>query len=65
MLAEAKAALNKYEADVARLTPLAEKRAIPQQDLDNAVASVEVGKANVLSAQARVESAEIDSVIAT
>ena len=44
MLAEAKAALNKYEKDVARLTPLAEKRAIPQQDLDNAVASVDVGQ---------------------
>jgi membrane fusion protein (multidrug efflux system) len=52
--------LNKYEKDVARLTPLAQKRAIPQQDLDNAVASVEVGKAAVLSAQARVESAQID-----
>ena len=45
MLAEAKAALNKYEKDVARLTPLAAKRAVPQQDLDNAVASVDVGKA--------------------
>ena len=60
MLAEAKAALNKYEKDVARLTPLAQKRAVPQQDLDNAVASVDVGKAGVLSAQARVESAQID-----
>lgn len=60
MLAEAKAALNKYEKDVARLQPLAEKRAIPQQDLDNAIASVDVGKANVLSAQARVVSAEIN-----
>ncbi len=60
MLAEAKAALNKYQKDVARLTPLAAKRAIPQQDLDNAVASVDVGKANVLSAEARVESAQID-----
>ena len=60
MLAEAKAALNKYDKDVARLTPLAQKRAVPQQDLDNAVASVDVGKASVLSAQARVESAQID-----
>jgi RND family efflux transporter MFP subunit len=60
MLAEAKAALNKYEKDVARLTPLAAKRAVPQQDLDNAVASVDVGKASVLSAQARVESAALD-----
>ena len=59
-LAEARAALNKYEKDVARLTPLAEKRAVPQQDLDNAVASVDVGKAGVLSAEARVQSAALD-----
>jgi RND family efflux transporter MFP subunit len=60
MLAEANAQLNKYEKDVARLKPLAEKKAIPQQDLDNAEASVEVGKASVLSAQARVESVMLD-----
>jgi membrane fusion protein (multidrug efflux system) len=60
VLAEAKAALNKYEKDVARLKPLAEKRAVPQQDLDNAMASVDVGQASVLSAQAQVESAQID-----
>jgi len=59
-MAEAKAALNKYEKDVARLKPLAAKRAVPQQDLDNAEASVEVGKASVLTAQARVESALLD-----
>jgi RND family efflux transporter MFP subunit len=58
--AEAKAALNKYEKDVARLTPLAAKRAIPQQDLDNALASVDVGKASVLSAEAKMESAMLD-----
>src|SRR5262245_8204630 len=60
MLAEAKAALKKYETDVARLTPLAKAKAVPQQDLDNALASVDVGKASVLSAQARVESATLD-----
>jgi membrane fusion protein (multidrug efflux system) len=60
LLAEAKAQLNKYEKDVARLKPLAEKRAIPQQDLDNAEASVEVGKASLLSARARVESMQLD-----
>ena len=59
MLGEAEAALKKYQADVSRLRPLAEKRAVPQQDLDNAVASVDVGKAGVFSAQARVESAQI------
>jgi membrane fusion protein, multidrug efflux system len=59
-LGEAEAALKKYEADVARLKPLAEKRAVPQQDLDNALASVDVGRAAVFSAQARVESAQLD-----
>jgi membrane fusion protein (multidrug efflux system) len=60
LLAEARAALNKYEKDVARLRPLAEKRAVPQQDLDNALASVDVGKASVLTAQSRVEAAQLD-----
>ncbi|MGO8838140.1 MAG: efflux RND transporter periplasmic adaptor subunit [Limisphaerales bacterium] len=60
VLAEAKAALNKYQKDVARLMPLAEKHAVPQQDLDNAVASVDVGKASVVSAEAQVQSATLD-----
>ena len=60
MLAEANAALDKYRADTNRLTPLAAKKAIPQQDLDNAVASVAVGLASVQSAKARVEAATID-----
>lgn len=59
-LGEAKAALHKYQKDVDRLAPLAERRAIPQQDLDNALASVDVGEAGVITAQARVESAQID-----
>jgi len=59
-LAEAKAALAKYKADVARLQPLYEKKAIPKQDLDNALASVEVGEAGVQSASARVDSAKLD-----
>jgi membrane fusion protein, multidrug efflux system len=59
-LGEAEAALKKYEADVARLKPLAEKRAVPQQDLENAQASVDVGKAAVFSAKAQVESAQLD-----
>lgn len=59
-LAEAKAALAKNEKDVARLTPLAQKRAVPQQDLDNALAAVDVAKASVDSAEARVEAAQID-----
>jgi len=60
MLAEAEAALKKYGADVARLKPLAEKRAVPQQDLDNALAAVDVGNASVVAAKARVDSARLD-----
>jgi membrane fusion protein (multidrug efflux system) len=59
-LAEAKAALGKSEKDVARLTPLAQKHAVPQQDLDNALAAEDVSKAGVLTAQARVDAAKID-----
>lgn len=60
MLAEAEAALNKYRTDTNRLGPLAKAKAIPQQDMDNAVASVAVGEAAVQSAQAMVESALLD-----
>ena len=60
VLAEANAALNKSKADVARLTPLAKAKAIPLQDLDSALAAVAVGEANVLSAQAKVKSAEFN-----
>lgn len=60
MLAEARAALSKNRADVARLEPLYEKRAIPQQDLDNAKAAVEVGEASVQSALARVDATKLD-----
>ena len=59
-LGEAEAAVKKYQADVARLQPLAEKRAVPKQDLDNALAYLDVGKAAVFSAKARVESALLD-----
>jgi membrane fusion protein (multidrug efflux system) len=39
---------------------LFEKRAIPQQDLDNAKASVQVGEASIQSALARVDAAKLD-----
>lgn len=59
-LAEARAQLGKYQKDVDRLQPLVEKKAIPQQDLENAQAAVQIGEAGVLSAKARVESALLD-----
>ena len=60
MLAQSKAALAKHKTDVARLTPLAQKKAVPQQDLDNALAAVDFATADLDSAQARVESAQLD-----
>ena len=60
VLAKAKAALHNFEVDVKRLTPAAAAGAVSQQDLDTAVTSVEAGKANVISAQAEVEAAELD-----
>lgn len=60
MLAESIAAQNKHENDVARLTPLVANRAVPQQDLDNAMAALNAAQANVESARARVESAQLD-----
>lgn len=59
-LGESIAALNKYETDVKRLAPLYDKKAIPKQDLDNALASVDVGNAGVITARARVEAAQLD-----
>jgi membrane fusion protein (multidrug efflux system) len=59
-LAQAEATLNKYRKDVERLEPLARKKAIPRQDLENAQASVAVGEAAVQSAKAGVESAQLN-----
>lgn len=59
-LAEANANLNKAQTDVERLRPLAEKRAIPRQDLDNAEAAAAVTQAAIQSAEASLQSAMID-----
>ena len=59
-LAQAKAALSKSTIEVPRLTALAAQKAVPQKDLDTAVATKEANEANVASAEARVKSAELD-----
>jgi membrane fusion protein (multidrug efflux system) len=59
-LAEAVASLKKYQADVDRYKPLAAKRAVPQQDLDNAIAAADAAQAAVDSAEANVENAKIN-----
>ena len=56
----AMARLGKAETDERRLKPLAERRAVPQQDYDNAVANLDTARAGVSAAKADVAGAELD-----
>lgn len=59
-LAEARTLLAKAKSDLARIRPLAEMKAVSQQDLDSAVAQYEAAKGAVQAAEAQVEQAEIE-----
>jgi membrane fusion protein, multidrug efflux system len=59
-LAQAQAQLGKTELDVKRFTPLAEKKAISQQDLDNAIQANLAAQATVVSAEAAVKQAQLN-----
>ena len=59
-LAEAEADLARASQDVARYKPLAEKNAIPREDLDTAVALEKAATAAVEAARAEAQRAEID-----
>ncbi len=54
-LDQAKAQLGKADLDVNRLTPLAREKAVPQQDLDNALVAQLVGKSNVDAGKANYD----------
>jgi membrane fusion protein (multidrug efflux system) len=56
----AMARLGKAETDERRLKPLAERRAVPQQDYDNAAANLLAAKAAVSAGRAGVVGAELD-----
>ena len=56
----AMARLGKAETDERRLKPLAERRAVPQQDYDNAAANLLSAQAAVSSAKSGVVAAELD-----
>jgi membrane fusion protein (multidrug efflux system) len=56
----AMARLGKYETDERRLKPLAERKAVPQQDYDTAAANLLTAKAGVSSAKAGVVDAELN-----
>ena len=59
-LAQAEAQLAKCTIDVARDTPLAEKRAVPKEKLDNEIQARHAAEAEVQTATAVVERAELD-----
>ncbi|AKV04806.1 RND efflux system, membrane fusion protein CmeA [Labilithrix luteola] len=59
-LGQARAALEKAEADVARYTPLVAKRAASKEQLDNAIAAVHAGKGQVELAQGQLKQANIN-----
>lgn len=54
-LAQARANLVKAQQDVRRFEPLVKEQAASQQDLDNAVAALQVNEANVKAKEANVE----------
>jgi membrane fusion protein (multidrug efflux system) len=54
-LDQAKAQLGKADLDVNRLTPLAKEKAVPQQDLDNALVAQQVGRSNVDAGKANFD----------
>ena len=62
-LAQRQAASAKARQDVARLRPLARDRAVPQQDLDAAVAEEQVAVAAVRAAEAALKDAELQQRI--
>ena len=63
-LAIAMAQLNKTNQDVKRLKPLAEQRAVPQQDYDNALASQQAATANVDAKKASLNTTKVNQVAA-
>ena len=54
------ARLGKAETDERRLKPLAERRAVPQQDYDNAVANLDSARAEVQSKKSSVNTAQVN-----
>ena len=62
-LEQRKAALAKAKLDVARLKPLAQAKAVPQVDLDNALAAEQVTVAGVAAAEAALKDTELNQRI--
>jgi len=58
------AQLNKTDTDVKRLKPLAEQRAVPQQDYDNASAAQQSAQAEVEGRKSSLNTAKVNQVAA-
>ena len=56
----ARARLSKAETDERRLKPLAERRAVPRQDYDDAVANLDAARAEVASKKSSVNTAQVN-----
>ncbi len=54
------AGLGKAETDERRLKPLAERKAVPQQDYDNAAANLDAARAQVKSKKSSVNTAQVN-----
>jgi membrane fusion protein, multidrug efflux system len=62
---QAKAQLGKTDLDVNRLTPLAKEKAVPQQDLDDALVAQEVAQSNLKASQASYENTVLNQKVST
>jgi membrane fusion protein (multidrug efflux system) len=62
---QAKAQLGKADLDVNRLTPLAKEKAVPQQDLDDALVAQEVGRSNLEASRASYENTVLNQKVST
>ncbi len=60
VLAQAEAREEKMRLDVERFTPLAERQAISQQELDDAIQAYRAAQAEVASARAQVDQAKLN-----
>jgi membrane fusion protein (multidrug efflux system) len=60
----AQAQLNKTDQDVKRLKPLAEQKAVPQQDYDNALAAQTAAKADVEGRRAALNTSKVNQTAA-
>src|SRR5215471_11986696 len=56
----ATAQLNKTDQDVKRLKPLAERKAVPQQDYDNALAAQQAARADLEGKQSALNTAKVN-----